>query len=154
MPKRLVKIEDVAPPRDAATARGRLSRLVFWTKTKRLTQSLVVAVIGGEGSGEKGDGEGRRAYVRIQSAGLARVPDAHPRIAAVMAYMLDRNFAMTGAQFARDASDGEVVMRADVPCASGLADDDFLQALESVLGAADEESPRLAALIGEEPATE
>lgn len=123
-----------------------LRRLVFWTRTRRITQSVVVAVLEAP---EVAGRESRGAYVRVQSAGLARVPPGHPRLAKLMAYMLDRNFVLTGAQFARDASDGEVVIRADVPCASGLAEGDFLLCLESVLAAADAESARIGSILEE-----
>jgi hypothetical protein len=40
------------------------------------------------------------------------------------------------------------VIRADVPCAAGLREATFLQVLESVVRAADEEAPRLWAVLG------
>ncbi len=128
-------------------------RLVFWTKTERITQCVVVAVLGAaidtEDPAESEETTRFGAYVRVQSGPLARVGADHPRFAELAEYMLDRNFARAGAQCARDAADGEVVVRADVPCSRGVAGDDFVQALESVLGAADEESVRIAAILGE-----
>ena len=146
VPSGLVRIEEPgAPPEGARISRRPgdvgLRRLVFWTKTRELTQTVIVAVIEGP------PGEEEKSWVRVQSADLARVPEGHPGLPRLMAYMLDRNFAMTGAQFARDASDGEVVVRADLPCAAGVSGTDFVQAVESVLRAADEESARVAAVL-------
>ena len=152
VPPRLVRIEEAAvspaePVAREASDQGtpRPSdlprRLVFWTKTGEITQTVIVAVIEGP------PGREEERYVRIQSAGLASAPDGHARLAELMAYMLDRNFAMTGAQFARDAADGEVVLRADVPCSKGIADADFTQAVESVVRAAEHEGLSLAAVL-------
>ena len=131
---RLVRIEKL--PEDATNPAAGAGRIVFWTKTKRITQTVVIAVVAND------------AYVRIQSCDLATVRKDHPRFADFMAYALDRNFAMSGVQFARDANDGEVVLRSDVPCANGVIEEDFVQVLEAVVRAADDESPRLWALVG------
>jgi len=140
VPPRLARIERAAPEADdSGRVGGGVPRLVFWVKTKRLLQTIVVAVTACESGGG--------AYVRVQSAGLARAPAGHTRLAELMVYMLDRNFVMSGVQFARDATDGEVVLRADVPCAGGADEALFIQAVESVLRAADEEAPRLGAIL-------
>jgi hypothetical protein len=136
-PPRLVKVESVASERLEGEPDEGSRRIVFWTKTRRLTQTVIVAIVAGG------------AYVRVQSSKLAIVPGAHPRLLEVMSYMLDRNFAMSGAQFARDATDGELVVRADVPCAHGLREKDFLRVLETVLRTADDETPRLRVVLGE-----
>lgn len=131
VPPRLVRIEQAPAGQTQGTP-----RLVFWTKTKRFTQTVVVAMTG-EGN-----------FLRLQSAALERVGADHIKLAMLMTYMLDRNFVLTGAQFARDASDGEIVLRSDLPCPGGNIDEKaFLQTLDVLLQTADEERPRLAAIL-------
>ena len=135
VPPRLVRIEH--PEEGPASSSGQRPRLVFWTRTRRITQTVVVATTG--------DAEAR--YVRIQSARLGQAPADHPRLAEVMSYLLDRNFAMAGAAFARDAADGEIVLRAELPTGEGLTGDEFTRALEVLLRVADEEAPRLEGML-------
>ena len=146
VPPRFVRLAvelavELEEPGDATAAR--LPRLVFWTRTRRLTQTVIVAVVADADAG------GPPACVRIQSAGLGLAPAGHPRLVEVMAYLLDRNFAMSGAQFARDAADGEIVLRTELAAREGLSEGEFGRALDILLRAADEEAPRIEAMLGE-----
>jgi hypothetical protein len=135
---RLVRIEALEDDGEAFAASAEdARRIVFWTKTRRLTQTVVIAIVAGG------------SYVRIQSCDLARADASHAKLQQLMTYVLDRNFAIVGAQFARDATDGEVALRSDVPCSTGIRRDAFLQVLERVLTTADDEAPRLWALLGD-----
>ena len=87
--------------------------------------------------------------MRPHPVGRARSCARHPRLVEVMAYLLDRNFAMSGAQFARDAADGEIVLRTELAAREGLSESEFGRALDILLRAADEEAPRIEAMLGE-----
>ena len=138
VPPRFVRIE--RPEEGDAPARR--PRLVFWTRTRRITQTVAIVIVG----------EADARYVRIHSARLARAPADHPRLVEVMAYLLDRNFVMSGAQFARDATGGEIALRAELALGEGLSEGGFNRALETLLRAADEEAPRLAGVLGDDAA--
>lgn len=135
VPPKFVRIEQS----EEGDASARVPRLVFWVRTRRITQTVVIAIVGEAGA----------RYVRIHSARLARAPADHPRLVEVMAYLLDRNFVMSGAQFARDASGGEIALRAELAVGEGLSESEFNRALETLLRTADEEAPRLAGVLGD-----
>ncbi len=144
VPQRFVRLAaELEEPGDTAAA-GQ-PRLVFWTRTRRLTQTVIIAIVGDADAA----GDGPPACVRIQSAGLGFAPAGHPRLVEVMAYLLDRNFAMSGALFARDAADGEIVLRTELAAREGLSEGEFGRALDILLRAADEEAPRIEAMLGE-----
>ncbi len=152
VPFRLTRIEGGSGAlEEAGEGESRERRLVFWTRTGKVTQTVVIAVVGDDESdkGDKGDedDESGAGFVRIQSAGIARLAEDHPRFTRVLAYMLDRSFVMPGVAFARDAADGEIVIRADVPCAGGPRAAAFIQAVEAVVRASRVEPGRLVVLI-------
>lgn len=92
-----------------------------------------------------------RNLLLISIRGFPFVPDTHPKLAEVQAFLMEHNYHNLIGRFGRKPPDGEIMVDHVDSVQAGLTYDEFNTLLDTVLSLANEGYPKLMALLGTKP---